>query len=456
MNSPNPLRVAIVGTGPSGFYAAEHLLKKHPGVEIDLFDRLPTPFGLVRGGVAPDHQKIKSVTRVYEKIASQPGVRFLGNVLIGRDLTREELLDHYDAVIYAFGAHSDRTLGIPGEHLAGSHAATEFVGWYNGHPDYQDHSFDLSQENVVVIGVGNVAVDVTRVLSRTPEELAKTDIAPYALEVLQNSGVKNVYMIGRRGPVQAAFTNPELKELGEMPGADIVVLPNELALDEGSRATLARAEERTAEKNLHTLQAFASKPQEGKPMRIHLRFLLSPLELHGDGRVAAVKLARNRLVATANGDLRAEPTGETEVIPAGLVFRSVGYLGTGIPGVVFDAKRGIMPNEGGRVVTAPGTASQGEYVVGWIKRGPTGVIGTNKPDATETTDHLLEDFTSGKLERTLSPRDEIDRMLEQRGVRVVTWEDWRKLDQIERERGAALGRPRLKFTTIADMLGALG
>jgi len=456
MNSPNPLRVAIVGTGPSGFYAAEHLLKKHPGVEIDLFDRLPTPFGLVRGGVAPDHQKIKSVTRVYEKIASQPGVRFLGNVLIGRDLTREEVLDHYDAVIYAFGAHSDRTLGIPGEHLAGSHAATEFVGWYNGHPDYQDHSFDLSQENVVVIGVGNVAVDVTRVLSRTPEELAKTDIAPYALEVLQNSGVKNVYMVGRRGPVQAAFTNPELKELGEMPGADIVVLPNELVLDEGSRATLARAEERTAEKNLHTLEAFASKPQEGKPMRIHLRFLLSPLELHGDGSVEAVKLARNRLVATANGDLRAEPTGETEVIPAGLVFRSVGYLGTGIPGVVFDAKRGIMPNEGGRVVTAPGTASQGEYVVGWIKRGPTGVIGTNKPDATETTDHLLEDFTSGKLKRTLSPRDEIDRMLEQRGVRVVTWEDWRKLDQIERERGAALGRPRLKFTTVADMLGALG
>ena len=456
MNSPNPLRVAIVGTGPSGFYAAEHLLKKHPGVEIDLFDRLPTPFGLVRGGVAPDHQKIKSVTRVYEKIASQPGVRFLGNVLIGRDLTREEMLDHYHAVIYAFGAHSDRTLGIPGEHLAGSHAATEFVGWYNGHPDYQGHSFDLSQENVVVIGVGNVAVDVTRVLSRTSEELAKTDIAPYALEALQNSGVKNVYMIGRRGPVQAAFTNPELKELGEMPGADIVVLPNELALDEGSRAALARAEERTPEKNLHTLEAFASKPQEGKPMRIHLRFLLSPLELHGDGRVEAVELARNRLVAAANGDLRAEPTGETEVIPAGLVFRSVGYLGTGIPGVVFDAKRGTVPNEGGRVVTAPGIASQGEYVVGWIKRGPTGVIGTNKPDATETTDHLLEDFTSGKLERTLSPREEIDHMLEQRGVRVVTWNDWRKLDQIERERGAALGRPRLKFTTVADMLGALG
>jgi len=456
MNSPNPLRVAIVGTGPSGFYAAEHLLKKHPGVEIDLFDRLPTPFGLVRGGVAPDHQKIKSVTRVYEKIGSQPGVRFLGNVLIGRDLTREELLDHYHAVIYAFGAQSDRPLGIPGEHLAGSHAATEFVGWYNGHPDYQDHSFDLSQANVVVIGVGNVAVDVTRVLSRTPEELAKTDIAPYALEALRNSGVKDVYMIGRRGPVQAAFTNPELKELGEMPGADIVVLPNELVLDEESRTILARAEERTPEKNLHTLEAFAGKPQEGKPMRIHLRFLLSPLELHGDGRVEAVKLARNRLVATANGDLRAEPTGETEVIPAGLVFRSVGYLGTGIPGVVFDAKRGIMPNEGGRVVTAPGTASRGEYVVGWIKRGPNGVIGTNKPDATETTDHLLEDFTSGKLERTLSPRDGIDRMLEQRGVRVVTWNDWRKLDQIERERGAALGRPRLKFTTVADMLGALG
>ncbi|HEY7026542.1 MAG TPA: FAD-dependent oxidoreductase [Gemmatimonadales bacterium] len=456
MNSPNPLRVAIVGTGPSGFYAAEHLLKKHPGVEIDLIDRLPTPFGLVRGGVAPDHQKIKSVTRVYDKIASQPGVRFLGNVLIGRDLSREELLNHYHAVIYAVGAQSDRPLGIPGEHLAGSHAATEFVGWYNGHPDYQDHSFDLSQENVVVIGVGNVAVDVTRVLSRTPEELAKTDIASYALEALRNSKVKNVYMIGRRGPVQAAFTNPELKELGEMPGADIVVLPDELALDEGSRSELAKTEDRTPEKNLHTLESFAAKPQDGKPMRIHLRFLLSPLELQGNSRVEAVKLSKNRLAPAANGDLRAEPTGESEMIPAGLVFRSVGYLGTGIPGVVFDAKRGIVPNEGGRVVTAPGTPSQGEYVVGWIKRGPTGVIGTNKPDATETTDHLLEDFISGRLDRTLSSRDEIDRMLAQRGVRVVTWNDWRKLDQLERERGAALGRPRLKFTTVAEMLGALG
>jgi ferredoxin--NADP+ reductase len=456
MNSPNPLRVAIVGTGPSGFYAAEHLLKKHPGVEIDLIDRLPTPFGLVRGGVAPDHQKIKSVTRVYDKIASQPGVRFLGNVLIGRDLSREELLNHYHAVIYAVGAQSDRPLGIPGEHLAGSHAATEFVGWYNGHPDYQDHSFDLSQENVVVIGVGNVAVDVTRVLSRTPEELAKTDIASYALEALRNSKVKNVYMIGRRGPVQAAFTNPELKELGEMPGADIVVLPDELALDEGSRSELAKTEDRTPEKNLHTLESFAAKPQDGKPMRIHLRFLLSPLELQGNSRVEAVKLSKNRLAPAANGDLRAEPTGESEMIPAGLVFRSVGYLGTGIPGVVFDAKRGIVPNEGGRVVTAPGTPSQGEYVVGWIKRGPTGVIGTNKPDATETTDHLLEDFISGRLDRTLSSRDEIDRILAQRGVRVVTWNDWRKLDQIERERGAALGRPRLKFTTVAEMLGALG
>jgi ferredoxin--NADP+ reductase len=456
MNSPNPLRVAIVGSGPSGFYATEHLLKKHPGVEIDLLDRLPTPFGLVRGGVAPDHQKIKSVTRVYEKIASQPGVRFLGNVRIGGDLTREELLEHYHAVIYAIGAQSDRTLGVPGEDLAGSHAATEFVGWYNGHPDYRDRSFDLSQENVVVIGVGNVAVDVTRVLARTADELAKTDIAPYALEALQNSRVKNVFMIGRRGPVQAAFTNPELKELGEMPGADIVVLPQELALDEGSRTALAHAEERTAEKNLKTLEAFAAKPQEGKPLRIHLRFLLSPLELQGDKSVEAVKLAKNRLVPAANGDLRAEPTGESEVIPTGLVFRSVGYLGTGIPGVVFDAKRGIVPNEGGRVVTAPGTVSRGEYVVGWIKRGPTGVIGTNKPDATETTDHLLEDFGSGRLERDLPPRDAVDRLLGERGVRVVTWNDWRKLDQIERERGAALGRPRLKFTTVAEMLGALG
>ena len=307
----------------------------------------------------------------------------------------------------------------------------------------------------MVIGMGNVAVDVTRVLCRTADELAKTDIAPYALEALRESRVKDVYMVGRRGPVQAAFTNPELKELGEMEAADIVVRPEELVLDPASQAALKALDDRMTEKNLRTLEHFAAKPLEGKRQRIHLRFLLSPTELTGNGRVESVTLAHNRLVPAANDDLKAEPTGQSEVLPTGLVFRSVGYLGTGLPGLPFDAKRGIIPNTAGRVIATSGAHAPGEFVVGWIKRGPSGVIGTNKPDASETTEALLEDFQAGVFARTLPPRDEIDHLIQARGTRLVSWSDWSKLDQIERRQGAALGRPRVKFTSVSEMLEAL-
>jgi ferredoxin--NADP+ reductase len=456
MPTPIPLRVAIVGTGPAGFYAAEHLLKQQPGVEIDLFDRLPTPFGLVRGGVAPDHQKIKSVTRIYERIAANPAVRFYGNVDIGQDLTRDALLRHYHAVIYAVGAPTDRNLGIPGEELAGSHAATEFVGWYNGHPDYRDRSFDLSQPSVAVIGVGNVAVDVVRILARTPEELHGTDIAEHALEALKQSNVRDIYMIGRRGPVQGAFTNPELKELGEMAGADIQVRASDLELDPGSAAALASGEDKTPEKNLATLRLFAARPRTGKPRTIHLRFLLSPTELQGQGRVEQIVLGHNRLVQSPSGDLRAEATGEKETLPVGLVFRSVGYLGVALPGVPFDPKRGVIPNAAGRVLEAGGTPARGEYVAGWIKRGPSGVIGTNKPDAVETADAVLEDHGAGQLRQPeVADRDAVARLLGERGVRAVSWQDWQRLDALERARGEAVGRPRLKFTRVEEMLAAL-
>lgn len=445
--SSHPLRVAIIGTGPSGFYAAEHLLKRHPEIEIDLFDRLPTPYGLVRGGVAPDHQKIKAVTRVYEKIAANPAVRFYGHVKIGTDLTRDDLLQHYHAVIYAVGAPNDRALGIPGEHLSGSHAATSFVGWYNGHPDYAGHSFDLSQPHVAVIGMGNVAVDVVRVLARTQEELKATDIAAHALEALATSRVTDIYMIGRRGPVQGAFTNPELKELGELAGADIVVRPEDLELDPGSAAMLASGEDRSAEKNLHTLREFASRAPGSKSKRIHLRFLLSPLELTGHTGVEQIVLGVNRLVP-GNGDMKAEATGQTETLPAGLVFRSVGYLGAGLAGVPLDAKRGTIPHEHGRV-----QGSSWEYVVGWIKRGPSGVIGTNKPDAVESADLLLSDYAEDRLNHPAAPsRASLEARLAERGVEVVTWQDWLRIDAAEKERGAAVGRPRVKFTSIEEML----
>lgn len=457
MSTPIPLRVAIVGTGPSGFYAAEHLLKLHPGVEIDLIDRLPTPYGLVRGGVAPDHQKIKSVTRVYERIADQPTVRFLGHVELGKDVSREELLRHYHAVIYAVGAPTDRHLGVPGEDLAGSYAATDFVGWYNGHPDYRDKSFDLSHPCVAVIGMGNVAVDVVRVLARTMDELKKTDIAEHALDALSQSKVRDIYMIGRRGPIQGAFTNPELKELGEMQGADIDVRPADLELDPGSQAVLASTDDKTVEKNFKTLQHFATKAKEGKGKTIHLRFLLSPVELQGEGRVEHLVLGHNRLIQSSNGDLKAEPTGTSESVPAGLVFRSVGYRGVALPGVAFDQKRAVIPNKAGRVLTESGQNAVGEYVVGWIKRGPSGVIGTNKPDAVESSDALLADFAAGQLPTPpVTDRDAIVKLIAGRGVRIVSWQDWLKLDAIEKARGEALGRPRVKFTRVEEMLGAMG
>jgi ferredoxin/flavodoxin---NADP+ reductase len=456
MSTTTSLRVAIVGTGPSGFYAAEHLLKQQAGIEIDLFDRLPTPFGLVRGGVAPDHQKIKSVIRVYEKIAGHPGVRFFGNVRIGTDLTREDLLRHYHAVIYACGAQSDRALGIPGEELTGSHAATDFVGWYNGHPDYYDRQFDLTQESVAVIGMGNVAVDVVRILARTTDELRATDIAGHALEALATSQVRDIYMIGRRGPAQAAFTNPELKELGEMPGADIDVHASELELDPASSAQLASSGDKAAGKNLETLRGFATKPRSGKGRTIHVRFLLSPLELRGGTRLERMVLGRNRLVAGKNGDVRAELSGETETLQVGMVFRSVGYLGTGIPGVPLDARQGIIPNTAGRVLTASGAVARGEYAVGWIKRGPSGVIGTNKPDAVESADLLLEDARAGTLNLPAEPgRDALQRRLAGGNIRVVSWSDWQRLDELEKQRGAAQGRPRLKFARVEEMLAAL-
>jgi len=457
MPSATPLRIAIVGTGPSGFYAAEHLLKHSPDALVDLFDRLPTPFGLVRGGVAPDHQKIKSVTRVFERIAADPRVRFFGNVLIGRDLTRAELRHHYHAIIYAYGAQSDRSLGIPGEDLSGSHPATDFVGWYNGHPDYGDRSFDLSRDSVAVIGMGNVAVDVVRILARTPAELERTDIADYALDALRASAVRHIYMIGRRGPVQAAFTHPELKELGELPGADIQVRAEDLELDDGSAAQLSAGEDKTVERNLTTLREFASRPASGKPRTIHLRFLESPLALEGGPRVERLLLGRNRLVSDGRGGLRAEPTGETSRLAAGLVFRSVGYLGTAVAGVPFDPGRGIIPNSRGRVQEASGTVAPGEYAVGWIKRGPSGVIGTNKPDAVETAGLVLEDAAAGALPIPVAPAPEaVDRLLAGRRVRVVCWADWQRLDQLEQARGKAAGRPRVKFTRLDEMLAMSG
>ncbi|MAS34831.1 MAG: NADP oxidoreductase [Anaerolineaceae bacterium] len=455
----NPLRVAIIGSGPSGFYAAEHLQKQADlTVEIDMFDRLPTPYGLVRGGVAPDHQKIKSVTKVYDRIAAKPNFHFYGHVEFGTDITIDDIQAHYHAVIFAVGAQTDRSLEIPGEDLPGSHAATEFVAWYNAHPDYRNREFDLSVESAVVIGVGNVAMDVVRILARTVAELRETDIADYALDELAHSNIKNIYILGRRGAAQAAFTNPEIKELGEMADADIIVAPEEVDLDPLSQAFIDSGEDRTAVRNVEILKAYAEREPEGKSRRIIVRFLASPVEIIGTDKVEAIKIVKNELYATESGSLRPRATDQFETIPVGLVFRSVGYLGVPLPGVPFYERWGTIPNDKGRVLTEhnSGEPVTGNYVVGWIKRGPSGIIGTNKPDSVETVNMLLEDAQAGHLFTPAEPgRDAVEKLLKERHVRYVTFDDWLVLDQLEQQRGAAVDRPRVKFSSIQAMLDAL-
>jgi len=456
-----PLRVAVVGAGPTGFYATDQLLKQAGLVaEVDMFDRLPTPYGLVRAGVAPDHQKIKSVTAAFEKVAAHPRFRFFGGVELGTHVTVADLRQHYHQLFYCTGAQTDRRMGIPGEDLAGSHPATEFVAWYNGHPDYRDLPFDLSQERAAVVGVGNVAVDVARILCRTHDELLATDIADHALEALRKSRIKEVYLLGRRGPAQAAFTNPEIKELGELADADIGVRPEEVTLDELSRAALERNPDRATTKKVEILQAYALRKPSGKTRMLTVRFLVSPVELIGNsaGEVVAMRLVKNTLRATATGTLQPKPTGEIEELPVGLVFRSVGYRGVPLPGVPFNESWGVILNAKGRVLD-PGTKQPlvGEYTGGWIKRGPTGVIGTNKPDAAETVACMVEDLAQGLTLHPAAPSAEAaERLIRERQPRFFSFQGWLRLNELEVGRGRAVGRPRVKFTRVEEMLEALG
>jgi ferredoxin/flavodoxin---NADP+ reductase len=456
-----PLRVAIVGAGPTGFYATDHLFRQtEVVVEVDMYDRVPTPYGLVRAGVAPDHQKIKAVTAAFDKVAANPRFRFFGGVELGRHFSVDDLRAHYHMIVYTTGAQTDRRMGIPGEDLQRSHAATEFVAWYNGHPDYRDLSFDLSQERVAVVGVGNVAADVARILSRTPEELAATDIADYALEALSASRIREVYVLGRRGPAQAAFTNPELRELGGLPGADVSAIPVEVEPDELTRQSLERAPDRGTQKKVDILKEYARRTPTGKPRRLIMRFLVSPIELLDDGRgaVGRMRLVKNRLYATATGTLQPKATGEFEELPVGLVFRSVGYRGVPLPGVPFNDDWAVILNEKGRVLD-PQTKQPlvGQYTAGWIKRGPTGVIGTNKPDAAETVTGMLEDLARDIHLRPTQPTPEaVEHLVRERQPQYLSYTDWLRLDEIETRRGKETGRPRVKFTRVKDMLAALG
>jgi len=449
----SPLRVAVVGSGPSGFYAVDALYKADVNVSIDMYERLPSPYGLVRSGVAPDHPKLRNAIKVYAKLAEEPPFRFFGNVTVGRDISVEELQHAYHAVIFTCGAQTDRRLGIPGEDLSGSYTATEFVGWYNGHPDYRDREFDLSHERAVIIGQGNVAADVSRILAKTADELKNTDIAAHALDALAESRVREVIVVGRRGPAQAKFTSKELKEFGELADCAPYVDPAELELNDASRRELEDKQNANATRIYELFRTFSETPAAGKSRRVQFTFRKSPVELTGDGRLQHVRLERNRLEGEPFQQ-RPAGTGEFTEIECGILLRSIGYRGVPVPGVPFDEKRGIIPNADGRIVDGDKAVPQ-LYVAGWIKRGPTGIIGTNKPDSAATVKSLLDDAAALASLGEKSGAEETSRILQERGIRYVSFSDWKRIDRSEIERGQAGGKPREKYTRVEEMLALL-
>ena len=449
-------RTAIVGAGPAGFYAAEQLLQAD--FEVDLIDALPTPFGLVRSGVAPDHPKIKSVTRVFEKTARRTGFRFLGGVKLGRELQREDLLRRYHVIVYAMGTPEGNRLGIPGEDRPGSYAATDFVSWYNGHPAAASADFNLDVDRAVVVGNGNVAIDVARMLALAPEELGSTDAADHAIQDLLESRVREIVVLGRRGPAQAAFTTPELRELSALRRAATVVDGPGLELDPASAAWLESQADATPRRNVELLHTYASGPWQDATHRIVLKFLRTPVEILGDGEagpVSGVRTAINRIEPAPDGGLRAVPTGRYEVIDCGVVLRAVGYRGEPVADLPFEPQRGTICNDRGRVIAPDGTRHPGEYAVGWIKRGPSGVIGTNKKDASETVAKVLEDRDRGFLNcPSIADRQRALSLLPSLTEDVVSWNGWRAIDDLEVAAGMPQGRPRVKVVDLKDLYAA--
>jgi ferredoxin/flavodoxin---NADP+ reductase len=447
-----PYHVAIVGSGPSGYFAAASLLKfadatDDADVRVDMLEMLPTPWGLVRSGVAPDHPKIKSISAQFEKTALDPRFRFFGNIVVGDHVQAAELAERYDAVIYAVGAQSDRSLGIPGEDLDGSVAAVDFVGWYNAHPHFEEMAPDISSGRAVVVGNGNVALDVARILVTDPDVLATTDIADHALKSLHDRGVEEVLIVGRRGPLQAPFTTLELRELGDLEGladVDVIVDPADFAdiADEDVEAA-----GKTVRNNIKVLRGYAEREPRGAKRRIVFRFRTSPIELKGEGRVESIVLGRNQLVED-NGRIVAKDTGEREEVPAQLVVRAVGYRGVPTPGLPFDEKSGTIPHTAGRI-----DGSRNEYVVGWIKRGPTGVIGSNKSDSQETVDTVVSDLSGGQLPDVDADYSEkLVEWLLDRQPKLITDDHWKLINEYERAAGEPHGRPRVKVTSVAELL----
>ncbi len=457
ISEERPLAVAIIGSGPSGFYAAEALIKSECAVEVDMFEYLPTPYGLVRAGVAPDHQNIKAIAKIYDKIAHLPEFRFWGNVEFGKDITKEELQQNFDIIIYAIGAQSDRSMGIEGEELAGSHSASEFVAWYNGHPDHQENEFDLSAEKVTIIGMGNVALDIARILALTPEEVAKTDIPHHVQKQLSHSKVKEINIIARRGPMQAAFTKTGIKEIPHLTGAVAITDPHELKLEAVSQKILEETNDKRIIGNLSFLQSIAdNQPEEGKRV-LNFIFRRSPKRVVGSDKVEGIEFVKNELFEDEFGKLTLQETEALEHLDSGLIFRSIGYRVKPINGIEFDPARGTIANDEGRVIDAQhGGSLKGEYVVGWAKRGASGVIGTNKPDSIATVEKILEDYSEKKQNSfTQSQKKRVETLLDSKEVHYVPFEDWKILDEVEKIEGEAREKPREKITTVAEMISII-
>lgn len=446
LDQVQPLRVAIVGSGPAGCYAAEALLnRKGLDVDVHVFERLPAPWGLVRYGVAPDHPTTKAVAAQFAKMASRSGLNMHLNVAIGTDLSHDELLAHHHAVVYASGAAHDRRLMITGDDLPGSHSATDFVGWYNGHPDHAGRTFDLRGTRAVLVGNGNVALDVARILALPSDALKRTDIAEHALQALADSAITEVVVLGRRGAQHASFTTPELLALSTTEGVDVVVDDPDTLPDPNDIS------DPIVKLKVEILREIGAREPSGAPKRIRLRFLASPVEVLGTDAVTGVHVARNELIADAAGTLRAHSIGETDVLDCGLLLRSVGYRATPLPGLPFDEDTATLPNADGRVIEpVTGAPVVGVYAAGWLKRGPSGGIGTNKACAAQTIAALIEDYAAGRLVEPRADGDALDALIDARQPEALNFADWQVIDK--HERGVRPNGPRQKLTTIDEML----
>jgi ferredoxin--NADP+ reductase len=446
LNHKDKLTIAVVGSGPSGFYATEALLKNFPNTSVNIIEKLPVPFGLVRFGVAPDHPKLKQVIMVYNRIAENPNVNFFGNVELDKDITIEELQRTHHAVILCYGARSDRDLNIPGTSLKGYHSAREFVAWYNGDPEAQHHKFDFSHKNAVIIGQGNVAADVCRILTKSVDELKKTDITTQAIEQLSESKIRNIHIIGRRGPAQAKFSSKEIRELGELSNCSNFIEQQSYVIDDIDKNQLSAPAFADIAKCVSIFKDFGYKKDSKKQHSIEYKFLLSPIKICGDSKIESITFMRNRLT----DNRKAEPTGDTITIDCGLCFSSIGYRGQAINNIPFDDVKGTIINDKGRVINKQGTVITGLYTSGWIKRGPSGIIGTNRADSVETIETLVKDIETLK-QKTIEENAFIN-ILKAKKCRYISYEDWKKIDDIEIKNGSIIGKSREKITDIDKML----